>query len=598
MCIPIQDSVGIYMIASCPLIWENVTLALLCQQGLRYSTRQSNDELSVIPVSSLRSGVTYQNYYCAQCHEDTTKLAFWHLSVGSTTGSLRQAKTTWQGLYYSDKTQRWKTSGGALHLSVPYVNLTALTLRRCVATVDDCAPGWKNDTVRNLCQRYISVVQGVKGRMYRNYHCALCNGESLKSLRCAVARSNGQPEVARTGKMATDDYCLTAKRCKGGVCLQTNCVLPTCAVATSGNGSAVANVTRKGSHCPVHFQEVRSDYWLCENGSIWVAECRCYFTVGDYHLVQDEDDNRMLLCTRVHEGHTALAYVTAVCLCISLMSIAVHFVAVAMVPILRNLPGNMLSSLCASLAGTYIALIIAEFRHKVELDDACGAAAIIMYYCSLVSFFWMNCMAFDIWWTLHKANSVLRVQSGKQWRKFTMYSAYAWCVPALVVSASVGIEHATHDTYDDFRPRFGMRMCSFGNHLALFIFYIVPVIIVTFINVALFVMSARIVVRSSRKQVSGMQKASRIRRNWSLCLRMSLIMGLTWTMGIIVRQADIQPLRFPLAILNALQGFFLFICFTCSKKVYRRALRRTFPASKQMSCTQPTSSSFIQSSSF
>ena len=55
--------------------------------------------------------------------------------------------------------------------------------------------------------------------------------------------------------------------------------------------------------------------------------------------------------------------------------------------------------------------------------------------------------------------------------------------------------------------------------------------------------------------------------NFHLYLRLAVIMGLTWVIGLAAGFVNLEPLWFAFVVLNALQGLFIFIAFTCTKKV-------------------------------
>lgn len=44
-------------------------------------------------------------------------------------------------------------------------------------------------------------------------------------------------------------------------------------------------------------------------------------------------------------------------------------------------------------------------------------------------------------------------------------------------------------------------------------------------------------------------------------------MGLTWILGLLVNWNQTAFLRYPSAVLNSLQGFFIALCYTTTKKV-------------------------------
>ncbi|XP_063231397.1 probable G-protein coupled receptor Mth-like 5 isoform X1 [Bacillus rossius redtenbacheri] len=98
---------------------------------------------------------------------------------------------------------------------------------------------------------------------------------------------------------------------------------------------------------------------------------------------------------------------------------AVYFV----LPQLRDLAGNVVSSLAACLAVSQAAglvLVFVQFRHHVSFL----VADTFMYVGLLASFYWLNSLGYYIWRTFRSRNVYLRVTDG---RKYCYYSLYVWC---------------------------------------------------------------------------------------------------------------------------------------------------------------------------
>ena len=57
---------------------------------------------------------------------------------------------------------------------------------------------------------------------------------------------------------------------------------------------------------------------------------------------------------------------------------------------------------------------------------------------------------------------------------------------------------------------------------------------------------------------------------YQLCIffhRLAVIMGLTWITGLAAGFVDLEPVWYVFVGLNTLQGLFIFVAFTCNKKV-------------------------------
>lgn len=344
-------------------------------------------------------------------------------------------------------------------------------------------------------------------------------------------------------------------------------------LVTTGYSTSTQITSTRGANptdCP-RFNITKTPYYIFKNGSIYIEAYGQLFTPDDYITAAD---GSVLICIpfSVDQANylyrrkfsSALAYITLACLGVSLTCISFHLVAFVLVPPLRNLSGKNLASLCVSLVAAYLTFILSQFDTAMP-RRACTSIAVILYYSFLASFFWMNCIAFDVWRTLRMATSELRVSSGQQWHKFVAYSAYSWFGPAIVVAISIIVENSS-TVPTMFRPLFGQVTCWFGSRRALLIFFVAPVLTIVVLNAFMFACSACIIVGTTQSSPIH-QPRSKSKRNFKLYLRLALIMGLSWIFGIVAGQVDIEPLWYVFVLLNALQGLFIFLSFTCTEKV-------------------------------
>ncbi|GAB6025737.1 hypothetical protein CHUAL_011720 [Chamberlinius hualienensis] len=328
--------------------------------------------------------------------------------------------------------------------------------------------------------------------------------------------------------------------------------------------------TEDGSDC-LRFNISRLHYHFFANGSIYIEEYDRYYIPSEY---TSAPDGSILICIPLaaddlehfykRKFSVVLAYLTLTCLGISLVCLVAHLFAFTQVPALRNLQGKDLASLCVALVVAYVTFIISQFQESVS-NEMCTSVGVVLYYSFLASFFWMNSISFDVWRTLRLATSELRVSSGQQWQKFIIYSTYSWFGSALVVIAAIIVENSSY-VPRIYKPSFGLVTCWFGSRRALQIFFVTPITIIILINMLMFILSARIIVSTTRNSAI-LHPSSKARRNFQLYLRLALIMGLTWVFGIVAGQVDKEPIWYVFVILNALQGLFIFVSFTCTQKV-------------------------------
>ena len=125
----------------------------------------------------------------------------------------------------------------------------------------------------------------------------------------------------------------------------------------------------------------------------------------------------------------------------------------------------------------------------------------------------------------------------------------------------------TGSVIHDFRPGFGRKNCWFSHRYALLVFFALPLTLVMVLNIAFFSSSAHMIF--STTSTTRFTSSSGTQRDFRLYIRLALVMGLTWTVGLIAGYLNVEGLWYTFIALNTLQGLFIFLAFTCTEKVVR-----------------------------
>ncbi|CAL4069888.1 unnamed protein product [Meganyctiphanes norvegica] len=310
----------------------------------------------------------------------------------------------------------------------------------------------------------------------------------------------------------------------------------------------------------------KGDFEMDANGTVYVEKYNSIYQKTEYEIHRDG----ILVCTISPESgkfSPLMGHVTLAGLSLSCLGILTHLIAFLIVPDLRNLSGKNLASLCIVLLAAYATFILGIFGESGKTE--CFIVAAAMYYFFLSSFCWMNIMAFDIWRTLRMATSELRVSQGGQWRKFIFYSLYGWLVPLAALVVVVLLDTASPEGFPkDFLPSLGQRWCWFGQRKALLIFFAAPLATLMGVNFIFFVFSARIIA-DTQQSTSKMSSCNPHQDQFKLYMRLALLMGLTWISGIVAGYLQMEAIWYAFVLLNTLQGVFIFLAFTCTRKVWR-----------------------------
>ncbi|XP_055935569.1 uncharacterized protein LOC129965577 [Argiope bruennichi] len=302
------------------------------------------------------------------------------------------------------------------------------------------------------------------------------------------------------------------------------------------------------------------------NDSIYVPRYDKVYEPTNYHT----RDGKTLVCS--HFGYASdenkffevMGYVTLIGLGISMLSLFLHFVMFWIVPDLQNLSGKCLVSLCVALFFAYASYIIGASTTLSQ--SSCTLVAFFKYYFFQSSFFWMAVIAFDVWRTLKMATTELRVSSGKQIKRFIIYSFFSWGTP-LSLTGLLAVAEFT-DTFPlIYRPGFASPQCWFLKRRSLATFFFGPLVLIMLMNVVLFFTSSRMILMTTQSSVKQQSQAQR--RNFKLYLRLALLMGLTWIVGVVASYADVESLWYLFCVLNTFQGVFICAAFSFSSKVVK-----------------------------
>ncbi|XP_059613890.1 G-protein coupled receptor Mth2-like [Phlebotomus argentipes] len=278
------------------------------------------------------------------------------------------------------------------------------------------------------------------------------------------------------------------------------------------------------------------------------------------------------------ETEQAKFFIYPIGMLLSVPFLVVTFLVYAIIPELRNLHGKSLMCYVFGLTMSYTFLSMIHLRVYMN-GFWCTFIGFFVYFFFLVSFFWLNVMCIDIWWTFRGVRGVQRDADRK---KFIIYSVYAWGCSIVILSIAVAMQFA-ESVPESMKPGFGVNSCWLKSEkLTEFCFLYLPVIILISINVILFTLTS-IQIRKLQQETAAMNKGDSRRFNrmeadrdrFSLYLRLFIVMGVTWTTEVISWIVDPKSWIFYITdVCNCLQGFFIFMLFVWKPKIKQLIIKR------------------------
>ncbi|XP_068899201.1 G-protein coupled receptor Mth2-like isoform X5 [Tenebrio molitor] len=387
--------------------------------------------------------------------------------------------------------------------------------------------------------------------------------------------------------------------------VNTSCIRKCCpenSILSSKNRSCVAvNEIRKLPHknlCVVSgcrnnkvligFPE--NNYTVLENNSLSYnrKEGTVLFEEDDYCLDHQNNFENVvaLLCVEAPKNDTvnnkALSVVGMI---ISMPFLLATFIAYALLPD-RNLHMKALMFYVINLMLSYLLLVIIQLTDSRFSQGVCTS---IGYFCLLfflVSFFWMNVICIDIWFTFSGLRGFTGSKKSAERKRFFMYSAYAWAVPILHVLIVYIIDTNSKEN-SWFSPGIGKGQCFLRRGYPELLYFYGPMAILITINIILFAVTA-FKIRSIKKETSMLKKEDSKRHSYendkqtfNLYLKLLFAMGVNWSMEII-SWAVIWSGKAPDAIwyltdfCNAIYGVFIFFIFVFKRSIWKLLKKRYY----------------------
>lgn len=611
---------GIFMKSACPVDWTDDYVRALCEDGVI----DNRDPFAFMPVTHRVTFFTYKNSFCALCHGINSNLSYWtprlecsFYNVHNETKKNLTAEFVQDNLEYFPENNKWGFwLPNQKNEVYPYTceiaqsmprHIEPSKIRSCKINVTKSCPiDWLDDDVNEACQSFQAIVYGYE-KKYWNPYCALCHNINT-SLTCNEVRTRGvlfgprnlQPDAFAmlldlNSKNSNDDFVSGIKLCRDDEVydpFKKSCRKIVCGFTNyqliggkclkwendyTNHTNLTANSTTHSEefmNCPKIFLN-KGDYLELKNGSMYIPRHQEVYNVSDYKIQGDQ----LLICLPFESMQNftekfspLMGYFTLAGLSISIVCLILHLLVFMLVSEFQNISGKNLASLSLSLLVAYSCFILGQQEMFLSHKTACQIIAIVMYYSFLSAFIWMNFMAFDVWRTLKMATQELRVSAGKQNKRFIVYSFLVWSITLVIVGATVLIDFLPELNAripEEYHPTFGHNKCWFGRRKALILFFAAPAGIIMLINVSFFLSTAHMIVATTSKTLKANStiKGSSAHRNFRLYFRLFLIMGLTWIFGFIAGYSDIEYIWYLFIILNTLQGLFIFVAFSCNKKV-------------------------------
>lgn len=288
---------------------------------------------------------------------------------------------------------------------------------------------------------------------------------------------------------------------------------------------------------------------------------------------------------------------------LSLIGLTVLVLIYLSFPPLRNLPGKNLICLCISYILVYLIIIFSTFLMKYyEANDQLYLAyskrsnesstsftkkydflfyslAVLLNYAFLCSFSWMTIISFDICRTFigTRYHSTSRSKEDEN-RLFIQNLLFGFCIlPLIPIVLALIVDVFFHELpiaphYGGIRQNF--RITWFSNRFGLLVFYVLPVALMIFFNLIFFICTVISILKTDATTAISLENKSK--SNFTsvhpkyrviLFVKLLILMGLSWVVAFMASLTDSNMIYILNTLINAFQGFFIFLSFTLNNKV-------------------------------
>ncbi|XP_011634444.1 G-protein coupled receptor Mth2-like [Pogonomyrmex barbatus] len=404
---------------------------------------------------------------------------------------------------------------------------------------------------------------------------------------------NNFTSYKRYGNFNTDDYnnsmavrIVPYEKCNNNICIQLCCsfgdylTLEGKCIAGQGNYSFPNVYKYKNDietkrldqlfpmtvHDPCSVQEFGrillhyNEYLFLKNGTLYRGPNQLTPPTSYCIAIVKRSIYDVIVC---NYKRTKLPMFISACLVVSLPFLLLTFVMYSILPELQNMHGYTLRAHVASLFVTYI---IMPFGQQIDLRESklCIPLAYILNFSFLSSFFWLNIICFDIWWTFRELCSHQSVKHQKK-KKLIIYSIYAWGI-AFILTSICAIMDYVPLSEKFIRPEMCKKKFWFSQNKAKTLYFFVPIGATVVSNIGFFIATTLTIV-------------SIFIHRFRMYLKLFIVMGITWVLEIIGWSlyddlAWAPIIWYPANTINALQGLIIFIIFVCRKKILQQLLKR------------------------
>ncbi|XP_050309677.1 G-protein coupled receptor Mth2-like isoform X1 [Anthonomus grandis grandis] len=329
-------------------------------------------------------------------------------------------------------------------------------------------------------------------------------------------------------------------------------------------------------------------FFIQENGDLWMPSNGKSYGNGEYCL---DERNGLTAFVCFDNNSSELQEVLAedaesTGMLISMPFLAITFIVYALLPD-KNLYQYALMIYVLTLFLAYLQLVLINYITLIE-NEACILIGYLTLFSFTTSFFWLNVICFDIWFTFSRGRSIVGGRRSSEIKKLGFYSIYAFGVPLVLIILVYLLQTEFLDPLSIHNPKIGKGKCFLETGWPSLWYLYLEAGLIIIANLVFFSWTA-VSIRKVKKETAMLKHNDSKRhayeksqKKFNLFIKLAFAMGINWSTEIISWFVNWQTdsayskIWIVTDCVNALYGVFIFFIFVFKKKTWRLLKRRYY----------------------
>ncbi|XP_062595893.1 uncharacterized protein LOC134257267 [Saccostrea cucullata] len=281
-----------------------------------------------------------------------------------------------------------------------------------------------------------------------------------------------------------------------------------------------------------------------------------------------------------NNSNLLLPWITFICILISLICLSVTLIIYCLFSTLRTLPG--LNNMCLIISLFFAQTMTIARPYALAIHSVAIVPSITLHFSWLSVFFWLQICSFHMFRVFTSKTHIIKSER-ENTCIFIKYACYAYCFSGLIVLSHIIVNLVISNGH---RTGYENRNNLVNDRIAFIVTVISPMVLICFSNSIFFVVTVHHIHTTPHAQKNRKPAVD----VW-VYVKLFCLTGLSWIFQVVDSFLSLSFLSYVVAILNGLQGLFLFLSLVCNGRVLRLCCKqKAFDSSTHNSSSRFNSS--------